>query len=255
MGSSAFPPVDERLVAPECGYEIVDGLVVAVTPAFEPHARRHAKLAALLEAHVAEGFTVAVDMLTRTAAKSDFAPDVSIYAIARDPETGGRQLEDIAFEIVSSETLAHAGAKAASLVARGVRRVFAIDVERERALEWSTRTAGWEILGPDARIEDRLLVAPLDTRDLVAVTHADDAIAHALIAKGNTVIDAALAMHHEQGRLHATVAAIIAVLAARGLTPTDAERSRILALRDEEVLARAIAVATRCAAVDEIFGR
>jgi hypothetical protein len=38
---------------------------------------------------------------------------------------------------VSTETLAHAGRKAAELVGRGARRVFAIDVERQRALDWA----------------------------------------------------------------------------------------------------------------------
>lgn len=256
-----MPAVDERLVAPDCGYEIVDGMVVAVSPAFEPHARRHAKLAALLEAHVSEGFTVAVDMLTRTAATSDFAPDVSIYSIERDPETGGRRLEEIVFEIVSSETLAHAGAKAASLVRRGVRRVFAIDVERERSLEWSTETAAWEILGTDARVGDALFVTPLVMHDLVVVTQADDAIARALLAKRNVVIDEALAAQRAEGRergraegrAEATAAAIVAVLFARGLTPSQREQSRILAIADPNELARALANAVTCTAVAELF--
>ena len=37
-------PPDERLVAPDQGYELVGGQVVRVSPAKEPHARRHAKL-------------------------------------------------------------------------------------------------------------------------------------------------------------------------------------------------------------------
>ena len=58
-----LPAVDERLVAPDCGYEIDDGKLVPVPPALEPHADRHAKLAALLEAHAAADFNVALDML------------------------------------------------------------------------------------------------------------------------------------------------------------------------------------------------
>jgi hypothetical protein len=50
-GSNAgLPPVDAPLVAEDCGYEIVDGRLVAVPPAHEPHGERHAKVLALLEA-------------------------------------------------------------------------------------------------------------------------------------------------------------------------------------------------------------
>lgn len=266
-GSSALPAVDERLVVEDCGYEIVEGTVVAVSPAYEPHARRHAKLTALLEAHVVDGFTVAVDMLTRTGEKEDLAPDVAIFATERDPETGGRRLEELAFEVVSSETLAHAGAKAVSLQRGGVRRVFAIDVERMRALEWSARTASWEILGSDARVDDPLLVTPLVVREVVDVARADDGMARALLAKRNPVLEEALTSARAraldegrdegrvEGRVEATAAAIVAVLFARGLAPTAAEQSRILAMWDVEELAQCLAIAATCTAVGELFAR
>jgi hypothetical protein len=90
-----LPPVDTRLVAPESRYEIEDGRVRYVAPADEPHATRHSKLSALLEAHVADDFDVASDMLTRTSELEDFAPDASVFPRARNPETGGRQLEQL----------------------------------------------------------------------------------------------------------------------------------------------------------------
>jgi hypothetical protein len=245
-----LPAVDERLVVADCGFEIVEGKVVAVSPAYEPHARRHAKLAALLEACVADGYTVAVDMLTRAGPREDFAPDASIFASARDPATGGRQLEEVAFEIVSTETLAHAGAKAASLLRRGVRRVFAIDVERERGLHWSSATSGWEILGPDAVIDDPVFAAVVHVHELVSTASADDAMARALLAKRNPVIEATRA----EARTEATAAAIIAVLFARGLAPTAAQQSRILSLRDPAELARCLASAATCSDIAELFG-
>src|SRR5690349_9891464 len=80
--STELPAVDERLVVPDTGYEIDDGKLVHVPPAQEPHANRNSKLAALLEAHAAAEFDVAVDMLTRTSASSDRAPDASVYPLA-----------------------------------------------------------------------------------------------------------------------------------------------------------------------------
>src|SRR5215831_4299942 len=44
--------------------------------------------------------------------------------------------------------------KAAKLAARGVRRVFAIDVERSRALEWSAALGTWSLLDPAGQITD-----------------------------------------------------------------------------------------------------
>jgi hypothetical protein len=87
------PPVDERLVAAESRYEIVDGKVEYVAPADEPHGTQHSKIAALLEAYAAGGYDVAVDMLTRTSEKGDMAPDASVFPAARDEATGGRRVE------------------------------------------------------------------------------------------------------------------------------------------------------------------
>lgn len=232
------PEVDERLVMPECGYEIVDGEVCVVSLAHEPHGYCHARLAGLLGAHAASGYAVAVDMLTRTSATSDFAPDASVYPAARAPRTGGRQLEELAFEVVSTESVAHAGRKAASLRERGVRRVLAIDVERGRVLEWSIATAAWEVFGVGAAIEDPALAVPLRIGDLVDAASTDDAIARALLAKGNPVLTKALATVQADASTTAQADAIVRVLVARGLTITDAQRRIILDTRDATVLAR-----------------
>jgi Uma2 family endonuclease len=190
--STELPAVDERLIAPNCGYEIDDGKLVPVPPADEPHAECHSRLAALLEAHVAAEFNVAIDMLTRTSWTSDLAPDASVYPRARDSRTGGRQLEHLAFEIVSTESLGHSGRKAASLVGRGVRRVFAIDLEHVRAFEWSRELESWRVLDRRTSIVDPALVVPLPVSALLQTAKADDTVAAALLAKRNPVIEAAL---------------------------------------------------------------
>jgi Uma2 family endonuclease len=255
------PAVDERLVMPESGFEVVGGVVFAVSPAHEPHGSRHSKLSALLEAYVAPGFNAATDMLTRTSRIDDFAPDGSVYPVARDPVTGGRQLEQLAFEVTSAESLAHAGRKAAELVRRGVRRVFAIDVERQRGLEWSARTGGWEILGPDAVIDDPALVIPLPVHDLVAAAHSDDAVARALLAKDNPVLVANIARERadaarsaaSRARLEATARAVVAVLEARGFAPTDAQRRTIASTDDLATLERWLVAAVTCVDVDGLL--
>ena len=84
-------PVDEHIIAGGARYEILDGQVFYVPPADEPHAARQLQVGVVVTDHLANGFEAATEMLTRTSELNDFAPDVSVYPTARDPETGGRQ--------------------------------------------------------------------------------------------------------------------------------------------------------------------
>ncbi|MFT3776385.1 MAG: Uma2 family endonuclease [Minicystis sp.] len=249
-----LPPVDERLVAPETRYEIIDGKVEYVAPADEPHGTRHSKISALLEAYAADGFDVASDMLTRTSEGGDMAPDASVFPAARDPETGGRQIEQLAFEVVSTERLSHAAKKARNLVARGVRRVFAVDVERRRALAWSTETNSWEILPSDGAITDPALALPLPIRPLVEAARADDAIAAALIAKKNPVITAAIEEGKVRGRLQGKVAALLAILSVRKIEVRKKARKQIETCDDESEIDRWLARAVTASTLDDVLG-
>jgi hypothetical protein len=205
MSSEAHPlpknplPVDQLLVAPGSNHEILDGKVHAVVPAEEPHALLNSKLAALLEAYITADFNAAVDLLTRTDRLSNFAPDASVYPAARDPETGGRQLEHLAFEIVSTESLGHAAIQASRLHERGVRRVFALDVERQRLLEGSPRKKAWRVHKPTSKIADPCFALPLPVEALCSAARADDAVATALLAKKNTVLVSALQKAEARG--------------------------------------------------------
>jgi hypothetical protein len=165
-----------------------DGELLYVSPADPPHGERHLQLAALIEAHTE--FEAAADLLTRTSKVADIAPDVSVYPDAPHPETGGRQLEQLAFEIVSTQSLGRATVKAVKLTARGVRRVFAIDVERSRVLEWSTDRGTWHELDAAGHIEDAALDVPLPIEAMIHAAKADDAVARALVARHNSVIEA-----------------------------------------------------------------
>ena len=252
-----LPAIDERLVAAETRYEIVDGVLVHVSPAHEPHGSRHSKISALVEAHVGAAYDVASDMLTRTSETSDVAPDVSVFPYERDPETGGRQVEELAFEVVSTESLGHAGDKAAKLVGRGVRRVFAIDIEHGRALEWSRTLGTWSVLDASGQLEDPVLAAPLPVAALVHAAKADDAMARALLVKQNPVLEATRAQDRitarAEGKLEGLAEGLLLVLATRGVSLDPAARARILGERDPERLDRWIARAMTCTTLAEMF--
>jgi Uma2 family endonuclease len=270
-----LPDVDERLVMPETRFEVLDGKVAFVPPSDESHGSRHSKISALLEAYAASGYDVASDMLTRTSAKNDLAPDASVFPAARDPRTGGRQIEELAFEVLSTERVGHAAKKARALTKRGVRRVFAIDVERKRALVWSTTTNTWQMLPLDSAIDDHALALPLPLRALVEAISSDDAVAQALLVKKNPVITKALASAERKGKaegrragkaagrregerngaIKGAIKTLLAVLAARGFDVRKKHEKQIRSTADEAVLAAWIVRAVSCASVDELLAK
>jgi Uma2 family endonuclease len=261
LHAGPFPAVDDHLVPPGAEYEIWDGEIVEVPAAEEPHAERHSKVAALIEAHAGPEFDVASEMLTRTSQAREFAPDVSVYPMARDPVTGGRQLEHLAFEVVSTVPLSTTGARAAELMRRGVRRVFAIDVGRSRVMEWLVALGTWSMLQAGTYIDDRSLAVPLPIDELVRAGKADDAVARALIDNGNPVIAEVRAQERAAGRQEGLSEgqrqgqrdAILQVLEARGIELSPHARARILGERDPERLRGWLGCAARCSSAAELF--
>jgi len=140
--------VDDRLVAPESHAQVVDGVLLRTMGANPPHATRHFAVAHVFAGALADGYDGAVDMLTRTDEDNDLAPDVSIFPVGIDPATGGRRLEEIAFEVLDTERLSHATGKAEKLVARGVRRVFCVRIADRTVYEWNHDAEGWTTLEP-----------------------------------------------------------------------------------------------------------
>jgi hypothetical protein len=258
--STELPAVDERLVAPESGFEIDDGKLSYVPPSDEEHGIGQGALAALLRAHRRDDLDVAVDMLTRTSRVDDFAPDASVFPKERDPRTGGRQLEELAFEVLATERLAHAAEKAERLVARGVRRVFALDVVLKRAFEWSPRLGTWSMLEVDARIEDPALAVSLPVAPLVDAGLADDATVMAYRARRHPEFLAERAEGRAEGRTEGRAEgrllekrdATRKLLASR-FGPLAAEHEARLAAASLELLDRYFERALVATAVAEVF--
>jgi len=253
--SRVWPAVDDRLVMPETRYEVIEGRVRYVSPADAAHGTRHSKISALLEAYVRDSYEVASDMLTRTSEIDDLAPDASVFPSKPDPNTGGRRLEELAFEVVSTTRLGRAAKKARRLSERGARCIFAIDVKSKRALAWSPKTNTWEMLPPDGAIDDPVFVKPLAIAALVTAAKADDAVAEALLAKKNPVLLREGKRRHDEGRVEAKAEDVLSVLAARQLTISKGARDQIRAMRDTKTLDRWLRHAVTCTDVRELFGK
>jgi Uma2 family endonuclease len=241
MSFRSFPgqgvSVDARIVAPESRAEIVLGKLLLSPPSDEKHAVPHADLAYVLRAHVKSGFSVAVDMLTRTSEESDFAPDASVFELERDPVTGGRRLEQLAFEIVSEQALAVQTTKARELTKRGVRRMFCLVVKQGKVLEWSRETDGWSA-GPTDEIDDACFVRPLPTSALLRAALADDAVLRALRAKGHPEFDAV----REEGREEGLRMGILDLCESLGLTVSEDAVAELASLRAPDLDALRVAL-------------
>jgi hypothetical protein len=241
-GRGEFPDVDDHLVEPEITRdEIIGGQRLILSPAKEPHARQNFQIDYLLGAHVTPGYHAATDLLTRHDEESDFATDTCVLKDGVDPATGGRYLEEIAFEVVSEQNERWVTAKALRMHRRGVRRIFAVWVKGPRRIcEWSSESQSWRPLNADSKIEDPCLVAPLAVAALLDAAAADNAVAEALVAKGNPVI------------LRWEAEAILKVLEARGLAVSTDQRQEILSCHDRDRLDRWLRRAAVASSADEI---
>jgi len=252
--------------------EIIAGRRVVASPAKEPHATQHTQLDYVVRAHIAPGYRVAADLLTRHGETSDFATDVCAYREGIDPRTGTRHLEEIAFEVVSGQRERDVTEKAVEMHRRGVRRIFAIFAKGPRLCEWSAESRSWCPLEADSRIEDRCLVAPLAVAALLDAALADNAVAEALIAKGNPTIlnlkaeakaggkvegraegkAEGRAEGKAEGRAAGMAESILKILQARGVAVSPAQREEISRGSDFDRLDRWLLRAALASSADEL---
>ena len=257
-GRGPFPDVDDHLVEPEVTRdEVIGGQRVVAMPALPPHAIRHSKLSYVLEPQVAAGYTGAADLLTRHGQKEDFASDACVFKDGVDPATGGRYLEEIAFEVVSEQTERYVTEKAAQMHRRGVRRIFSVWVKGDqRVCEWSPETRSWRRLDAESRIEDPCLMRPLVVAGLLDAAIADNEVAEALVAKGNPVIlkreDAARDEGEARGVARGRAEDILKILELRGVPVSEAQRQEVLSCRDLERLDRWFSRALQAVSADEV---
>jgi hypothetical protein len=251
----AVPPVDDRVVTPETGTEMIHGEIRRVLPAEPPHADQQCDIAYVIRADVVPGYVASTELLTRVDDESDFATDACIRKAGRDPVTGSRHLEEIVFEVKHTQRNADLTERARKLVRRGVRRVFVIPVKEKPGgrieagpvKEWLAREDRWLVLAPQAEITDPCLVHPIKAQALIDATEANNQVARALVAQKNPVIveDKQKALdalsktlvEDKQKALDALSKTLVEAH-ARELQAWDAKHACELRARDEELRAR-----------------
>ena len=82
---------------------------------------------------------------------------------------------------------------------------------------------------------------------------ADDALADALLARGNSRLAAMVAAAAQQGEARGQANALLAVRAARGVDIDETARQRIMTCGDSALLSARIARAVTMTSIDEIL--
>ena len=211
----ALPRLDDSLLPEDTSYEILDGQRIHCMSDPE-HARPHAQLASVLWHFAGPGYGALVELTTRAdtappppdldkdaahfpSTVQELRPDASILRSGTDPATGDRYIEDLSFEVVHTQSMADLRRKAQRLRARGVRRVFAILVNKGQVVEWSAATS--EFVPVIGEIRDPSLQLPLAVQALLQASEADEAVVRALLAKGNPTLLRLRAEDHQKGQL------------------------------------------------------
>jgi hypothetical protein len=244
-GRGGFPPLDEHVVRPETREERVRGARIIAQPALAPHGDRHFGLDFVLGGHVRAGFIGSTDLLTHVLHGSDFASDTCIRKEGNDPATGNRFLEEVAFEIVHEQPLKKVTERAEDWSRRGVRRVFGIFVKKGTVEEWQPAAKAWRALDPGGSISDPCLVRPLSVKALLDIAVAKNEVARALEAQDNPAI---LAMKAAE-----TAAAVLTVLASRGLDVPARVRAAVEGSEDLAELRRWLARAATAASAEDVI--
>ena len=232
--SMRMPGVDDRLAIPEAGEEYVDGVRYEVLAGEADHADPQCQLAYVVRACVAKGYIASTELLTRSDSGSDFATDVCVRRAGKDPQTHQRYLEELSFEVANTQTLADLQHRAKKLIARGVRRLFAVMVEEGQVREWTR--AGWKVRAPRGEIRDRTFEKPLRIRAILDAAEADRLVAEALWAKREPFLMEMANKERAEGRAEGLAEAILRALERHGLTVSPQERRILLSCHDIDLL-------------------
>lgn len=235
--------------------EVVRGRRVVALPSSPPHGDRHFEIDYVVRAHIRPGYIGSTDMITRLSADSDFATDTSVRKAGINLETGQRYLEELAFEVVHTQSKRDMVERAEDLTARGVRRVIGIYVKEGVVREWMPAAGAFKVLERGSVIEDPCLSLPIRVESLLSAAEADNAVACALLAKQNPVLTQVTADAKARGKVEGKAEALLTLLTSRGIPVSPSARSKILACSDLARIDRWLVKAVSATSADEILAQ
>jgi hypothetical protein len=250
-----FPPLDERIVTPESREECIGGIRVHAAPSNPEHGDAHSLIDTVMTTNVKQGYVTSTDMLTRVSTNDDFACDTSVRRAGIDPTTGQRYLEELAFEIVNTQSTRNITAKAVAMTARGVRRVFAVFVRKGEVHEWMN--GQWQSLAEDGVIQDAVLAAPVHARALLDAVAASASAVRGLLARQEPEFIRTLSEVEQrgerQGELRGRRAVLREVLESRGIAITPEQHAKIETCNDVAQMKQWLIRALAAVSTDDVF--
>ncbi len=256
LPASLWPRVDEYLDEPDetRRWERIGDERKEASPATSHHGDPHFRLDALVDAHLADGYTGSTDLKTRVSQGREYASDTCVRREGIDPETGSRYLEELVFEVVHKRSAKETKERAMGFAARGVHRQIGIFVQEKKVREWRKSQGDWgQPLDLGQSLQDSCLAVPLPLAALFSPALAKVAITRALAAKDDPVILEIKDKSERRGEKRGRAESILTVLSARGFVTPEHLRERILATTDRETLERWLRRAASAASLDEIF--
>ncbi len=260
---------DDHLARPEYGEfgeEVIDGVRMECSPATEEHADPQCRLAAVVSVCTAKGYVASTELLTRTEAESDFATDVCVRQGGVDPETGGRYLEELSFEVAHTQTLENLEkVRVPKLLRAGVRRIFAILVQESDVLEWSAEDGEWMAWGPEDEIRDRVFVQPLEIKAILDAAQVDQLVSKAQLTKREPYLMSVIKQREEKalargeargeakGEARGYAEAILLAFESHGITLAVENRQKILGCQDTALLRQLLTKALVATSASEVL--
>lgn len=240
---------DDRLAIPEAGEEYIDGERFEVMAGDAAHADPQCDLAYVVRACVAKGYIASTELLTRTDVGSDFATDICVRREGTDPETGGRYVEEVSFEVANSQTRRDfERVRIPKLLAAGVRRIIVLLVPEGDVIEWSVEDNDWKGWTPDTSIRDRVFKKPLHVKALLDAAASDKLVAEALLAKREPHLMSVLKRRESRGKTRGEAQGVLKGIAIglaesilmtydeRGIRLDEENRQAIMECEDTDLL-------------------
>ena len=251
-GPWIFGPSD-HVAEPGTRVELFRGRLIWVQPSRPGCADIHSRVNKVISHHEADGYVASSNLLTRRSYDNDFATATCVRRVGRNPATGWRYLEELAFEIFFEQPREYACDRAHDVVKYGVRRMFGIfgterwpgseddGVADYSVAEWSAERNDWIPLAPDHGIADPCLFPDFPAVALVDAPASDKAAFRALRARYNPVLEEYLTQarrraYHHDVCLAVGRKALFGTLRQRQIALDESQRARIQACDDLDTL-------------------
>ncbi len=256
---------DDRLARPEYGEfgeEVIDGVRMECLASDAEHADPQLRLGIVVGVCLRKGYVASTELLTRIEEETDFATDVCVRQEGVDPETGGRYLEELSFEVANTQTRENLEEiRVPKLQRCGVRRISAVLVPEDEVLEWSVAESGWRGWARGEKIRDPVFIQPLEVEAILDAAEVDQLVSKAQLTKKEPHLMGVIKEREARGRADGLAEgeakgyaeAILLAFESHSITLDAENRQEILECQDTALLRRLLTRALVATSASEVL--